>query len=118
MDHPSPQLSAEQSKTLLILGYLYVRMGHYERAKRIFSALAALNPDDAWARRNLAALAVQEGDGASALRHLQVVFAQGPLTTRDTALYVLQAQALWLEGRKDEARHALDEFVHKAGERA
>ena len=113
MSQSSPKLSAEQGTTLHVLGYLFLRMGHYDRARRVFAALAALDPHDRWARRNLAALAVQAGDGATALRHLQTVLNQGPLSTRDTALYLLRAKALWLEGRKEEARRALDAFLHQ-----
>lgn len=112
----SPQLTTEQRKTLDILGYLFLRMGQFERARRVFSALAALDPDDRWARRNLAAIDVHDGDGASALRHLQASMSGEPLSSRDAALHLLRAKALWLEGRKDEARRAVDEFMHMAGE--
>lgn len=108
-------LTTEQRTTLNVLGYLFLRMGQFERAKRVFSALAALEPDDKWARRNLAAICVQEGDGASALRHLHAAQEGEPLSSRDAALHLLRAKALWLEERTDEARRAIDEFMHMAG---
>jgi Flp pilus assembly protein TadD len=115
MQQPASPLTTEQRKTLNVLGYLFLRMGQFERAKRIFSAMAALEPDDRWARRNLAAIDVQAGDGASALRHLQAAIGGEPLSSRDAALHLLRAKALWQEGRKDEARRAVDEFMHLAG---
>ena len=108
-------LTVEQRKTLHVLGYLFLRMGQFQRAKRIFSALAALDPEDRWARRNLAALAVQEGNGALALQHLQTAMDKEILSSRDTALHLLRAKALWLEKRKDEARRAVDAFIYMAG---
>lgn len=114
---PAP-LTADQRKTLNVLGYLFLRMGRFDRAKRVFTALAALDPDDAWAKRNLAAIDVREGDGASALRHLQASLGNEALSSRDAALHLLRAKALWLEGRKNEARRAVDEFAHLAGRKA
>ncbi len=108
-------LSAEQRKTLNVLGYLFLRMGQFERAGRVFSALLALDPKDRWARRNLAAIAVQAGDGAAALAHLQEGLEPGALSSRDAALHLIRARALWLEGRREEARNAVHEFIHLAG---
>lgn len=116
MPQPSSVLTRDQRQTLNVLGYLFLRMGQFDRAERIFSALAALDPDDLWAQRNLAAIAVHDGNGASALRHLQAVMGGQSLSSRDAALHLLRAKALWLEGRKDEARRAVDEFMHLAGE--
>ncbi|MDR3175521.1 MAG: tetratricopeptide repeat protein [Desulfovibrio sp.] len=115
MSRPSSTLTTEQRHTLNVLGYLFLRMGQFERAKRVFSALSALDPDDMWARRNLAAIDVHDGDGASALRHLQASTGGEPLSSRDAALHLLRARALWLEGRKDEARRAVDAFTSLAG---
>lgn len=108
-------LSLEQRRALNVLGYLFLRMGQFERAGRVFSALAALDPKDRWARRNLAAIAMHAGDGAAAIRHLQQALPEGPLSTGDAALHLIRAKALWLEGRKDEARGAINEFLHLTG---
>ena len=113
----SSSLTAEQRGTLNVLGYLFLRMGKCEQAKRVFSALAALDPDDRWARRNLAAINVREGDGGAALRNLQASIGKEALSSRDAALHLLRARALWLEGRKEEARRAVDEYLLMAGEK-
>ena len=115
MAEQAVNLTLEQRSALNVLGYLFLRMGLFERARRVFSALAALNPHDHWAQRNLAAIAMHAGDGAAALRHLQQALHEGPLSTSDAALHLIRAKALWLEGRKDEARGAINEFLHLTG---
>jgi Flp pilus assembly protein TadD len=107
-------LNTEQHSTLGVLGYLFLRMGQFDKARRIFAALAALDPEDRWARRNLAAIDVHDGDASSALRHLQAALGGEALSSRDAALHLLRAKALWQEGRKDEARRAVDAFMHLA----
>ena len=115
MDEQATPLNPEQRSAFNVLGYLFLRMGQFERAGRVFSALAALDPKDRWARRNLAAIAMHSGDGAAVLRHLQQALPQGPLSTGDAALHLIRAKALWLEGRKDEAKGAINEFLHLTG---
>ena len=66
----SAPLGGEQRRALLVLGYLFLRMGQFTRAKKLFTALLALDSDDAWARRCLAAALLALGDGASALEHI------------------------------------------------
>lgn len=59
-------VDAEQQATLKVLGYLFLRMGRLDSARRTFTALAALLPEDApaqersWVERNLAAVALEE----------------------------------------------------------
>ena len=38
----SSPLSGEQRRALLVLGYLFLRMGQFARAKKLFAALLAL----------------------------------------------------------------------------
>ena len=115
MAEQAVNLTLEQRSALNVLGYLFLRMGLFERARRVFSALAALNPHDHWAQRNLAAIAMHAGDGAAALSHLQQALAEGPLATTDAALHLVRAKALWMEGRKNEAKNAVNEFLHLSG---
>ena len=37
------------------------------------------------------------------------------LSTRHAALHLLRARALWQQGRKDEARAAVNEYLYLAG---
>ena len=81
-------LTQEQRNTLSILGYLYYRMGRLDNAATVFAALDKLAP---------------EGMDAQTL------------STRHAALHLLRARALWQQGRKDEARAAVNEYLYLAG---
>ena len=113
----SAALSGEQRRALLVLGYLFLRMGQFARAKKLFAALLALDPGDAWARRSLAAAFLALGDGAAALEHIDKVMGTAPPPSRDAALHLLKARALWLTGRADEAKNAVNAWLAAVGER-
>ncbi len=110
-------LSGEQRRALLVLGYLFLRMGQFARAKKLFTALIALDSGDAWARRCLAAALLALGDGASALEHINKGMGTAPPSSRDAALYLLKARALWLTGRADEAKNAVNAWFAAGGGR-
>ena len=94
-------LTQEQRNTLSILGYLYYRMGRLDNAATVFAALDKLAPEgmDAISRRAAATLAAIETDRGNA----------------EKALQLLRARALWQQGRKDEARAAVNEYLYLAG---
>ena len=108
-------LTQEQRNTLSILGYLYYRMGRLDNAATVFAALDKLAPEgmDAISRRAAATLAAIETDRGNAEKALQL---DGQtLSTRHAALHLLRARALWQQGRKDEARAAVNEYLYLAG---
>ena len=108
-------LTQEQRNTLSILGYLYYRMGRLDNAATVFAALDKLAPEgmDAISRRAAATLAAIETEKALQLLH-RVMDGQ-TLSTRHAALHLLRARALWQQGRKDEARAAVNEYLYLAG---
>lgn len=110
-------LDPQQRRTLHVLGYLCLRMGQMDRAARVFAVLAALPADvpDRQAYSGLAAVALDKGDAATALKHLYTAMEGEPLSSRRSALHLLRAQALWREDRKDEAKSAVDEYLYLAG---
>ena len=113
-------LTQEQRNTLSILGYLYYRMGRLDNAATVFAALDKLAPEgmDAISRRAAATLAAIETDRGNAEKALQLlprVMDGQPLSTRHAALHLLRARALWQQGRKDEARAAVNEYLYLAG---
>ena len=111
-------LTKEQRRTLHVLAYMMLRMGQQARAGRIYAALAALAPQtepDRQALAGLAALAIEAGQGAKALEYLRVVMGGRALSSRHAVFHLMKAQALWLEGRREEARAALDEYLFLAG---
>lgn len=106
--------------TLAVLGYLYFRMGRNDAAKRIFSLLLAASPEQAdrlsrQAHALLAAVAIEDGKGEIALRHLHAAMDGAILSSRDAALHLLRARALWLLDRKDEARDAVQSYMVLSG---
>lgn len=119
--------SHQQRSSLHVLAYLYMRMGLFARAKRIYAALCALPPAagvDKQAEAGLAIIALQEGAeedhdaheaSACALEHIRAAVQGQPLASADAPLLLIQAQALWADDRADEARAALDLYVHLAG---
>ncbi len=110
--------------TLRVLGYLYLRMGRIDSARRCFAALAAALPADvtarerSWVERNLAAAALENNDNNAALNHLNNAMRGITMNTSDAALYLMKARALWRQGRHDEARQALNTYMHLAGAKA
>ena len=103
-------LTQEQRNTLSILGYLYYRMGRLDNAATVFAALDKLAPEgmDAISRRAAATLAAIETDRGNAEKALQLLH-------RVMDGQTLRARALWQQGRKDEARAAVNEYLYLAG---
>lgn len=115
--HEEAVLTASQQRALLMLGYLYLRMGQGKRARKLFAALVALDKDDGWARRGLAAACLALGEGEAALEHIDKAIGSTPLPSRDAALHLLRARALWLTGRTDEAQNAVHAWLAAGGAR-
>ena len=76
-----------------MLGHLFLRMGQFQRARKLALALLALDPADLWARRCLAVAWLELGDPERALEQLDLVLAGGPLASRDAVLHLLRARA-------------------------
>lgn len=113
------ELTTGERTTLSVLAFLYYRMGRLEAARRVYEALAALSPENSAESRaahaGLAVVALESGDGGEALGHVKSAFGSGPLSTRATTLHLVKAQALWLEGRAEEARAALEDYERFGG---
>lgn len=112
-------ITRDERRTLSVLAFLLFRMGMEDRARRIYDAIAELSvpgsADYRFARAGLAAVAVEAGDGAAALAALRDAMQGGQLSTRDAALWLLKAQALWQQNRREEAAAARDEFLYLTG---
>ncbi len=110
-------LSQDQRRALLVLGSLFLRMGLFARARKVFAALIALEPTDVLARRCLAAAHLGMGEGEQALEQLEQAMGRQPLPSRDAGLYLLKARALCLSGRPDEAKNAVNAWIAAGGQR-
>ncbi len=116
-DRSDIPLTQNQRLALLMLGYLYLRMGLDKRAEKLFVALTALDENDGRARRGLAAACLALGKGEAALEHVDRAIGSAPLPSRDAPLYLLRAKALWLIGRTDEAKNAVNAWTASGGSR-
>ncbi len=113
-------ITPDERKTLSVLAFLFLRMGLDARAKRVYEALAELSPeqsrDAAFAQLGVAAVSIETGDGKEALKALDKAVKNSPLVRQHAVWHLFKAQALWLEGRKDEAQVARDEFLLLSGQ--
>lgn len=124
------ELEQQHRETLSVLGYLYLRMGELDRAGRLFSALLALGQETdsgqdmpSWvqglvrlAHASLAVVELERGNARASLEHLHQAMDGQVLSSRHAALHLLRARALWQQGRQDEARLAVEAFVHLTGQ--
>lgn len=117
MAEATSPLTTGQGSALQVLGHLFLRMGQFQRARKLALALLALDPADLWARRCLAVAWLELGDSERALEQLDLVLAGGPLASRDAVLHLLRARALWQAQRPDEARNALNAYLAAGGSR-
>ena len=78
MAEATSPLTTGQGRALQVLGHLFLRMGQFQRARKLALALLALDPADLWARRCLAAAWLELGDPERALEQLDLVLTGGP----------------------------------------
>ena len=84
MAEATSPLTTGQGRALQVLGHLFLRMGQFQRARKLALALLALDPADLWARRCLAVAWLELGDPERALEQLDLLpgcraaSAQGP----------------------------------------
>ncbi|MCR5814062.1 MAG: tetratricopeptide repeat protein [Desulfovibrio sp.] len=103
-------LSSQQKRALHVLGFLFLRMGQFARARRLFSALVTLDPGDIHARCSLAYACIELEDGEAALHTLTGLGPGDPIPGGDQTLYLLLARAHRLLGEELEAQEAAAAF--------
>ena len=120
-------LQRAQREVLLVLGYMYLRMGEVDRAGRLFRTLIALATKreaatgtgldalDRLAHASMAMVNLEQDDPAAALDNLHQAMHGRALSSREAALHLLRARALWRQGRADEARQAVTMFTNLGG---
>jgi hypothetical protein len=106
------ELETEQIISLKVLGFLYLRLGFFTRAARLFQALFALLPGDTGVARSLVAALLEEGNAGEALALLDAPPLRTDLTTSaDPLLLLLKARSLWQLQRNEEARAMMDVYL-------
>lgn len=112
-------LTKDEKKTLSVLAFLLFRMGFDQRAERVYEAIAEMSDpqssDYRYAQTGLAAVEIEIGNGEKALAAVRKAKKGGPLSSREASLWMLEAQALWLQGRKEEAAVARDQYLYLTG---
>ena len=90
------------------------RMQRTESSRRYYRALAKLtdrsSPEYRQAMAGLAAVNIDEGQPDEAHNAVREAMRSGALSTREAPLHLLRAQALWQQGRHEEARAACAEY--------
>ena len=86
-----------QIEDIRIVGYSFLKQGHYDHALKFFEALAILSPNHAYDLQTLGALYLQIGNNLSALRYLERAL---KLDTLHEPTLLNRAKALFLLGYK------------------
>jgi tetratricopeptide (TPR) repeat protein len=107
-------LDREQTISLRVLGFLYLRLGFSDRAARLFQALFALSPDDAEVARSLAAALLENGEAAETLKLLEAPLLRAG-SAADPILLLLKARALWRLQKNEEAFLVMDAYLAATG---
>jgi predicted Zn-dependent protease len=106
----------EEVEALEILGHVYFRQGRMREAHIVFAGLLALAPENEVARRHLAALALDRGDGGETLRLLDAYMEGRPESNREPAVLLLRGQALRRIGRNDDAEKVFAAYLRNPGD--
>lgn len=107
-------LTLDEQKSLHVLGYLYFRMGLYDKAANLLKSLLIMTenvPYDKSIFALTACIEILRKNGKSALEYLENVFDGSVFAGKKACYYLLRAQALFLEQRQDEARNMLDMYL-------
>ncbi len=102
-------------QALCALAFLYLRMGHNDKAKLIFLGLLELvkNPSEfQWEYKNLAIIALHEKEYAKCLEYLREAIKEDSIKSSDAALYLVKAEALWHSSRENESKVALQQYYN------
>ena len=103
-------ISDAQKRTWHVLGFLFLRMGEFARARRLFRALLALDPFDLNARISLAHASIQLKDGEMALQTLAGLKPEDPIPGGAAILHLLLARSYHLLGEELRAKEEIQAF--------
>lgn len=112
-----PDLTENEKESLFVLVYLYMGLGDTANAELILENLKKIYPEEKRTFKYLAAIELERGNGPRTLEYLKPLLQEAVLPTRDAALLLMQAKALWLEGRTQESQNAVTEYLSITGGR-
>lgn len=105
------ELNEGQWCALSVLGYMWLRLGNFPRAERVFRALAAVRPDDLKTSASLAAALLSQERPGDALEVVERLLAGRAPAAGEGYLWLLKAKALWRLDRRDEAASAVRNYL-------
>ncbi|MDR2302066.1 MAG: hypothetical protein LBF38_08520 [Deltaproteobacteria bacterium] len=105
-------LDDEQFQTLLVLGFLFRRLGLVDKACRLYRVLIAIRPDDRSVLTPAAAAALEEGRPEDALEFLDR-FDDGWPGEAAAVNYLIRAKALAALDKNLEASAAVKEYLKR-----
>ena len=109
-------LTRDETDSLFVLVRLYMQLGDMETARLILKNLEQVCPQEHQVLKYLAAVELELGNPKKTLGHLAALFRGWEMSTREAALLLLKAKALWLENREEESRHAVEQYLSLTGE--
>ena len=118
LNNDASGLTQNQNKSLHVLGYLFLRMGLWDKAEHTFNTLIALRPKGnpcSLSHAALAAIFLEKKDGENAMQHLHIAMKDLAISSKNATFHLMKAKALWLEERHDEAKLAIDEYLYIMG---
>ncbi len=103
-------MDGREADAARLLARVFIEAGRFAQARDILSGLIEVDPDDAFARRNLVLvlLRLREYGAAEPLARRLVAGASG--AERGPALF-FHAYALWGLGREDECRDEVERYA-------
>lgn len=108
------ELSLSEKRAISVLAFLMFRMRRNPSAERYYRALAKFcntgSREYRQAMAGLAAVSIDSGAADQARLALREAMSAGALSSQDSALYLMNAQALLMQGRREEAEAALEEY--------
>ncbi len=112
-------MNIDQQKALEIVGYLYLRLGMYDRAYVLFMAMGELPGFKQKYSAQLALIAMKQKRYEDALKIINQALLwrlkrrQGgnKLTSKDCIFLLLKAQALWSLKRKEESNVCMEQYL-------
>ncbi|MDR2441944.1 MAG: hypothetical protein LBE31_00295 [Deltaproteobacteria bacterium] len=103
-------LDDDQFKTLLVLGFLFRKLGLDDKASRLYQTLLALRPDDPSLLAPAAAAALAEGRGEDSLDLLERLEASGSQNFQPVH-WLIRAKAYAALERPEEAHKAALKYI-------
>ena len=110
------KLDPNSKRALQILGFLFLRMGQFARARRLFAALSVIDPEDIQVRQSLAYACVQMNDPEGAMHALSGMVIEDDHSPIQASMHLLLAKTHMLLGEEKAAQESMAAFWKAASQ--